>query len=111
MTRRGQKTMLTKKPRQGDPRPPASRNAEVLDVHMAAGFLTVSPDTVYELFKSGELPACKVGRKWITTKAAILRWIEESCAADAAVRVLKNGDQAARARVLKSGTVRVKGRA
>ena len=44
----------------------AVHNAEILDVHKAAGLLTVSIDTVYDLFKSGELPARKVGRKWIT---------------------------------------------
>ena len=35
--------------------------------------LTVSADTVYDLFAKGELPGRKVGRKWITTKAAVLR--------------------------------------
>lgn len=50
--------------------------AEVLDVHMTAQLLTVSPDTVYDLFKRGELPARKVGRKWISTRSAVLRWIE-----------------------------------
>ena len=29
------------------------RTSEVLDVKMAAELLTVSPDTVYDLFKSG----------------------------------------------------------
>ena len=41
-------------------------------------FLTVSPDTVYDVFKRGELPGRKVGRKWITTRNAVLRWIESS---------------------------------
>jgi excisionase family DNA binding protein len=30
---------------------------------MTAELLTVSPDTVYDLFKRGELPDRKVGRK------------------------------------------------
>ena len=58
----------------------ASRNTEILDVHKAAALLTVSADTVYDMFKSGELPARKVGRKWITTKGALMRWIEGSVA-------------------------------
>jgi excisionase family DNA binding protein len=37
-----------------------TRTSEVLDVRMAAQLLTVSLDTVYDLFKSGELPGRKV---------------------------------------------------
>jgi excisionase family DNA binding protein len=55
-----------------------TRISEVLDVRMAAELLTVSPDTVYDLFKRGELPGRKVGRKWLTTRNAVLRWIESS---------------------------------
>jgi excisionase family DNA binding protein len=44
-------------------RPMPTRTSEVLDVKMAAELLTVSPDTVYDLFKRGELPGRKVGRK------------------------------------------------
>jgi excisionase family DNA binding protein len=40
-----------------------TRTSEVLDVKMAAKLLTVSPDTVYDLFKRGELAGRKVGRK------------------------------------------------
>jgi hypothetical protein len=40
-----------------------TRTSEVLDVKIAAELLTVSPDTVYDLFKSGEPPGRKVGRK------------------------------------------------
>jgi excisionase family DNA binding protein len=56
----------------------SARAAEILDVRLAAELLTVSPDTVYELFKSGDLPGRKVGRKWITTTSAVLRWVEGS---------------------------------
>ncbi len=37
-----------------------TRTSEVLDVKMAAELLTVSPDTIYDLFKRGELPGRKV---------------------------------------------------
>jgi predicted DNA-binding transcriptional regulator AlpA len=43
-------------------RPMPTRTSEVLDVKMAAELLTVSPDTVYDLFKHGELPGRKVGK-------------------------------------------------
>ena len=39
-----------------------TRTSEVLDVRMAAELFTVSPDTVYDLFKRGELPGRKVER-------------------------------------------------
>jgi len=50
---------------------------------MTAELLTVSPDTVYDLFKAGELPGRKVGRKWLTTRRAILRWMEGPCTPEA----------------------------
>ncbi len=53
-------------------------SSQILDVGMTAKFLDVSVDTVYTLFKDGELPGRKVGRKWKTTKAAVLRWLENS---------------------------------
>ena len=55
---------------------PSPQVAEILDVHMTAELLTVSPDTVYDLLKAGELPGRKVGRKWLTTRRAIMRWME-----------------------------------
>ena len=88
---------------------PLPRNPDILDVHKAAELLTVSADTVYDLFKSGELPGRKVGRKWITTRAALLRWIEGSFSADAVERAIKAGDKGALAVALKAGKVRAKG--
>jgi excisionase family DNA binding protein len=85
------------------------RNPDILDVHKAAALLTVSPDTVYDLFKSGELPGRKVGRKWITTRGALMRWIEGSFAADAAERAAAGGNMAALVKALKVGKVRAKG--
>ena len=86
-----------------------ARSSEILDVHMAAELLTVSPDMVYELFKSGELPGRKVGRKWITTKTAVLRWVEQSFALDNVSRAIEQGDRQALAAALRSGKVRLKG--
>src|SRR5947209_6373420 len=83
------------------------RFPEVLDVRAAAALLTVSPDTVYDLFASGELRGRKVGRKWITTKAAVLRWIESSSTDDALARAIERGDREALVEALNSGKVRV----
>jgi excisionase family DNA binding protein len=84
------------------------RNSEILDVHKVAALLTVSADTVYELLKSGELPGRKVGRKWITTKGAVMRWLEGSSAGAAAQRAIEVGDRAALAKALQNGRVRLK---
>lgn len=68
--------MPTRRPRTRPTASPAPQAAEILDVHMMAELLTVSPDTIYDLLKTGELPGRKVGRKWLTTRSAILRWME-----------------------------------
>lgn len=82
-------------------RSPAARNPEVLDVQMAAAMLTVSPDTVYDLLKTGHLPGRKVGRKWLTTKSALLRWIEGSTREDALARAIERGDKNAHFQAMK----------
>ena len=84
------------------------RSSDVLDVHGAAALLTVSTDTVYRLFNKGELPGRKVGRKWLTTKAAVLRWIEASSASDALGRAIEGGNLEALTKAMNSGKVRVK---
>jgi excisionase family DNA binding protein len=66
------------RPRMGTPGMPTGRFPEVLDVHLTAQFLTVSADTVYDLLQRGDLPGRKVGRKWLTTKTAVLKWLEQS---------------------------------
>jgi excisionase family DNA binding protein len=77
---------------------------------MTAELLTVSTDTVYDLFKKGDLPARKVGRKWLTTRTAVLRWIEHSSEPDASARAIANGDGEALEAALKAGQVQVKRR-
>jgi excisionase family DNA binding protein len=97
----------------------APRRPDILDVHGVAALLTVSTDTVYELLQSGQLPGRKVGRKWLTTRNAVMRWVEQSMAAEtahrsaraghkAALRAIESGDKAALAKALQSGAVRVK---
>ena len=86
----------------------APHKAEILDVHKAAGLLTVSVDTVYDLFKSGELPGRKVGRKWIKTRAVLMRWIEGSVANEVAGRAFDVGDKAALTKILQSSPVRLR---
>jgi excisionase family DNA binding protein len=98
----------TKRTRKSTELATPSRFPDVLDVEMTAKFLTVSTDTVYSLFQEGELPGRKVGRKWVTTKAAVLRWIETSSADDTLTRAAERGDQATLIKALNSGKIRVK---
>jgi excisionase family DNA binding protein len=86
----------------------AIRVPDVLDVHGAAALLMVSADTVYDLFAKGELPGRKVGRKWITTKSAVLRWIEASSTDDTLARAIEGGDMAALTKAMNAGKVRAR---
>jgi excisionase family DNA binding protein len=102
------------RPRPRTPAIPAARFPEVLDVHLTAQFLTVSADTVYDLFQRGDLPGRKVGRKWLTTKTAVLRWLEQStpqrtaAKQDAALaRAIANGDTAALVGAVHTGKARL----
>jgi excisionase family DNA binding protein len=55
--------MPAKIPKKRRTRVTLTRTSEVLDVRMAAELLTVSPDTIYDLFKRGELPGRKEGKR------------------------------------------------
>jgi hypothetical protein len=66
---------------------------------------------VYDLFKKGELPGRKVGRKWLTTRSAVLRWIESTSEEDTLARAIANGDRETLVAALKAGQVQVKPRA
>jgi len=88
--------------------PAAARVPEILDVGLAADFLTVSRDTVYRLFQTGELPGRKVGRKWVTTKAAVIRWLESSSADDSLARAVGRGDHNALTKAISEGKVRIR---
>ena len=49
----------------------------------------------------------RLGRKWITTKAAVLRWIENTSGDDTLARAVERGDMAALTRAMNKGKVRV----
>jgi excisionase family DNA binding protein len=100
---------MTTKPKH-KPAMAVARAPDVLDVHGAAALLTVSADTVYDLFAKGELPGRKVGRKWLTTKAAVLRWIENTATDDTLARRIEGGDADALKNAINTGKVRVKSR-
>lgn len=49
---------------------------EVMNVEEVADLLRVSNQTVYNLVKSGKLPATKIGREWRFSRAKILELLE-----------------------------------
>jgi len=103
--------MPTRKPRKRPTQSPLAKAPEILDAHLTAELLTVSLDTVYDLLKKGELPGRKVGRKWLSTRSAVLRWIESTSEEDTLARAIANGDREPLLAALKAGTVQVKPRA
>ena len=96
------------------PRPAAGRWPDVLDVHLTAQWLTVSADTVYDLLQRGDLPGRKVGRKWLTTKTAVLKWLEQSATPrptaaqeTALAHAIAHGDTAALVEAVRTGKARL----
>jgi excisionase family DNA binding protein len=94
--------------------PAAGRWPDVLDVHLTAQLLTVSADMVYDLLQRGDLPGRKVGRKWLTTKTAVLKWLEQSAMPrptavqeTALARAIAHGDTAALVDAVRTGHARL----
>lgn len=56
--------------------------SEVLDVAGAAGFLGVSPGTVYQLAREGKVPGMKVGREWRFARQTLLTWLASGTQAE-----------------------------
>jgi len=101
-------------PRPAPTAPAAGRWPDVLDVHLTAQLLTVSADTVYDLLQRGDLPGRKVGRKWLTTKTAVLKWLEQSAMPrptaapeTALARAIVHGDTAALVEAVRTGKARL----
>ncbi|MEW6448744.1 MAG: helix-turn-helix domain-containing protein [Bacillota bacterium] len=55
---------------------------EVMNVEEVADLLRVSNQTVYNLVKSGKLPATKIGREWRFSRTRILELLEGERAAE-----------------------------
>ena len=49
-----------------------------------------------------------MGRKWITTRSAVLRWIENTSTDDALARALERGDGEALVRAMNNGKVKLR---
>jgi len=49
---------------------------DILDTESAAALLRMEPRTIKEWARDGKLPATKVGRRWLYSRAQLMRWIE-----------------------------------
>ena len=85
---------------------PSKAKRKRATVPAMAALLCVSTDTIHELLAKGEMPGRKVGRRWLTTKAAGLRWIEKSSPEDRLARAVAAGDMDALAEQVNAGGVR-----
>ena len=47
----------------------------VIHPKQAAEYLGININSIYELFKSNQLNAKKIGRRWVVTKKEFLRWL------------------------------------
>ena len=69
---------------------------------------------MYDLLQRGDLPGRKVGRKWLTTKTAVLKWLEQSTTPQtraaqetALARAIAHGDTAALVDAVQTGQARL----
>jgi excisionase family DNA binding protein len=58
----------------------------VMTLEEAASFLKVSETTVYQLVRSGELKARKVGREWRILKSQLVEFLKQDGSQDAATQ-------------------------
>jgi excisionase family DNA binding protein len=58
----------------------------VMTLEEAASFLKVSETTVYQLVRSGELKARKVGREWRILKSQLVEFLKQDGSQDAAIQ-------------------------
>lgn len=66
---------------------------EIMNVEEVADLLRVSNQTVYNLVKSGKLPATKIGREWRFSRARILELLEGEAAVEGAcIAARKTGE-------------------
>jgi excisionase family DNA binding protein len=50
---------------------------DVMDIRQAAGYLGISPDTLYKYASSGFIPAFKLGNRWRFKLSILDKWMVE----------------------------------
>ena len=63
------------------PEDPVSLNdfarADIYTVRQAAARLGISPGLAYELIRAGEIPAKRLGRRWVVPRELFHAWLNE----------------------------------
>jgi hypothetical protein len=59
---------------------------DTLDLTGAASMLFLSPGGLEELARRGEVPAAKIGKRWVFSRALLLDWLAEETARQMAAR-------------------------
>ena len=54
---------------------------EVMDIHDAAEYLGISPDTLYKYASEGFIPAFKLGNRWRFKRSLVEHWMEQQSGA------------------------------
>jgi excisionase family DNA binding protein len=82
---------------------------EILNVEAAAKLLNVSIRTMRHIFASKQIPNRKVGKRFLTSKSAVLKWLVDGDGNndDLLIRSIESGDKKAITDLLKPG-VKVK---
>ena len=57
---------------------------EVMDIHDAAEYLGISPDTLYKYASEGFIPAFKLGNRWRFKRSLVESWMEQQSSIHAA---------------------------
>jgi excisionase family DNA binding protein len=67
---------------------------EMLDVESAARMLGVSTRAVYNLARTGAVPARRIGREWRFARRNLVEWVAKASKADQLTVALQNGRRA-----------------
>jgi excisionase family DNA binding protein len=54
-----------------------------MDIHDAAEYLGISPDTLYKYASEGFIPAFKLGNRWRFKRSLVEHWMEQQSGAGA----------------------------
>ncbi len=52
---------------------------DIIFVKDVCEILNISPNTAYELFRSGAIGGCKLGKSWFTTKGQLTDYVIAKC--------------------------------
>jgi excisionase family DNA binding protein len=68
----------------------AQNDGEVMTIKDVAQYLRISEAKVYELARTGAIPALRIGKSWRFQKDLLKQWVRKS--AEANITLIDNGD-------------------